>query len=174
MPNNTYFMSIQTWRDMHADRRKIVLRICWSARNVNLLLFTKHEKIKDSRMNTSSMRAPLRCNVYLPVNTLGIWVRWITLKKESIYKSSTCIPTGFEFYAIIHTYAYSIYKTNLHVWNTQIYNAIKRRSLYFVEIYYLLSMIATLRAKSEMTTLYQRSCVDVDNTVLRPKLLILS
>ena len=49
----------------------------------------------------------------------------------------------------------------MYVWNTQIYNAIKRRSLYFVEIYYLLSMIATLRAKSKMTTLYQRSCVDV-------------
>ena len=42
-------------------------------------------------------------------------------------------------------------KLTYNVWNTQIYNAIKRRSLYFVEIYYLLSMIATLRAKSEMT-----------------------
>ncbi|XP_076657167.1 uncharacterized protein LOC143361561 [Halictus rubicundus] len=50
-------------------------------------------------------------------------------------ESSTYIPPGLDsLHAIVRTLLFTVYKTNLHVWNTQLYNAIKRTSLYSVEI----------------------------------------
>lgn len=41
----------------------------------------------------------------------------------------------------VRTYVYDIYIIiYLYVWNTQIYNAIKCRSLYFIEIYYTVTI----------------------------------